>query len=155
MASPQRRPLPVPPSTTGRIPQVRLPPAADMPGWSNSYFSPYSYPPFAPNPRQPDMYEQPPSTTLPGGTLLHSGFYDLLSMIPTPSPSRLLWGGGRNQQQQVVAGPRYEDLSPRTEVGLNGPKPLISPPISPTSPKKGRRISKDMVSKPTNFVCVN
>jgi protein-serine/threonine kinase len=82
--------------------------------------------------------------------MLHQGFYDLLAMIPTPSPSRLFWGAGWNQQP-VVAGPRYEDISPRTDVGVGIPTPPISTPVPF---KKGRRISKDMVSKPTGFVCV-
>ena len=60
-------------------------------------------------------------------------------MIPTPSPSRLLWGAGWNQQP-VVAGPRYEDHSPQIS--------------TPAASKKGRGISKDMVSKLTGFVCV-
>ena len=100
------------------------------------------------------MYDaDPPATTLPGGTLLHQGFYDLLSMIPTPSPSRLLWG---NQEPVVVAGPRYEDLPPsRGNLVHNVHPPVIVPPVSPPySSKKGRRISKDMVSAPTGFVCV-
>ncbi|KAJ7594009.1 kinase-like domain-containing protein [Mycena floridula] len=111
---------------------------------SNPYYSPYSYP--------TDAYDEPP-TTLPGGTLLHKGFYDLLAMIPTPSPSRLLWG---SQQQQgrpepVVAGPRYEDQIP--EPPRKSKYPASPPPVIPvTTPKKGRRISKDMVSRPTGFV---
>lgn len=130
------------------------PPISDSYGWSNSYFSPYSYSPFRPSAVRPVYDDEPPSTTLPGGTLLHQGFYDLLSMIPTPSPSRLLWG---NQEPAVVAGPRYEDLPPsRANLVQNVPPPAMVPPVSPSSsPKKGRRISKDMVSKPTGFVCVS
>ncbi|TFK68671.1 kinase-like protein [Pluteus cervinus] len=83
-----------------------------------------------------------PKTTLRGGTLLHKGFYDLLAMIPTPSPSRLLWGPpAEPEPDAVVAGPRYEDLP--------ASQPLSARPVPP---KKGRRISKDMVSRPTGFV---
>jgi len=100
-----------------------------------------------------DDYEEPTST-MPAGTLLHKGFYDLLAMIPTPSPSRLLWGPPTASADPVVAGPRYEDI-PRRLPHAPPPQPL-SPPTSPvSSPKRGRRISKDMVSKPTGFVCVS
>ncbi|KAI0318280.1 kinase-like protein [Amylostereum chailletii] len=96
-----------------------------------------------------------PSATLRGGTLLHKGFYDLLSMIPTPSPSRLLWGGV--DPEQPIAGPRYDQIPQKP---LPGSLPVrqtpvtvlgSTPPIA-SSPKRGRRISKDMVSKPTGFV---
>ncbi|KAK7035458.1 hypothetical protein VNI00_011751 [Paramarasmius palmivorus] len=113
---------------------------------NNPYYSPYS---------SPDSYIQPTSSTLPGGTLLHKGFYDLLSMIPTPSPSKLLWGSQVQQQQQadtMVAGPRYEDLGPPQPVTQRNAPLSTSPPASPVSPRKGRRISKDMVSKPTGFI---
>jgi hypothetical protein len=150
MASPLRRPLPTPPSTAGRSPEGRRfgPPSADM-RESSPYFSQYAYPQFGPGTRL-DVSDEPPTTTSPGRTLLHQGFYDLLAMIPTPSLSRLFWGAAWNQQP-VVAGPRYEDQSPRTYVGMSTPTPLISTTVSP---KKSRRISKDMVSKPTGFVCV-
>ncbi len=109
--------------------------------------------PYYPYHPRPDVYREP-TTTLPGGTLLHKGFYDLLSMIPTPSsPSRLLqqWAASSpSPDDTVVAGPRYEQIGA-------GPSPinrdLPSPPTSPTG-RKGRRISKDMVSKPTGFVYV-
>ena len=131
-----RRPLPTPP--------LMDPPLS---GWSNSYFFPYSYSPSTVR-RQPQYDPDPPSTTLPGGTLLHQGFYDLLSMIPTPSPSRLLWGN--QKPPAVVAGPRYEDLPlSRANLVQNAHPPAM------VSPKKGRRISKDMVSGPTGFVCVS
>lgn len=145
MTSPLR-PLPTPTSAGGGRNQLFGPLAADM--HESSPYLPFT--PTGPRPSQVDVRDEPPTTTLPGGTLLHQGFYDLLAMIPTPSPSRLLWGASWNQQA-VVAGPRYEDLSPRTDVGAN-----IPPPPLPTSrfPKKGRRISKDMVSKPTGFMCV-
>ena len=125
------------------------PPVSDSYGWSNSYFSPYYYAPFRPSTVQQSVYDADlPATTLPGGTLLHQGFYDLLSMIPTPSPSRLLWGN------QEPAAARYEDLPPsRGNLVHNVHPPAIVPPVSP--PKKGRRISKDMVSAPTGFVCVS
>ncbi|KAJ7072098.1 kinase-like domain-containing protein [Mycena amicta] len=99
------------------------------------------------------MYSSPqlpaPGGTLRGtGTLIHKGFYDLLSMIPTPSPSRLIWGASP-ADQAALAGPRYETIRP-------GAPPVqtrqLPPPSSSAPVRKARRISKDMVSRPTGFV---
>ncbi|TFK44419.1 kinase-like domain-containing protein [Crucibulum laeve] len=145
MASPARRQLPTPPAPPmgARPNEHALPRPSDIYSLNNPYFSPYAYPPYSPHP--PDLYDEPATTSLPAGTFLHKGFYDLLAMIPTPSPSRLIWGNPNPPpppppSEPIVAGPRYEDQ-----------------PTSPTQgiramPKKGRRISKDMVSKPTGFV---
>ncbi|TFK23660.1 kinase-like protein [Coprinopsis marcescibilis] len=89
----------------------------------------------------PELYARP-TYSIPVGTFLHKGFYDLLAMIPTPSPSRFIW---RNSDPEpdtasVVAGPRYEEIVPPPNAAIKA------------SPKKGRRVSKDMVSKPTGFV---
>ena len=134
------RPLPTPPT---------------MPGegyWRNDGPDPLNDSGFYPNrsfgliPRAP-FADHP---TLRGGTILHKGFYDLLALIPsTPSPSRFLWPARPPQDLEPVAGPRYEEI----------PSPPSSPPVqAPSSPqpplKKGRRISKEMVSKPTGFVYV-
>lgn len=95
-----------------------------------------------------------------GGTLLHKGFYDLLSMIPT-TPSRMFW----REEEEPIAGPRYEEIASKEP--LNSRKPVESPPppaatvsspTTPTSPQRnlrGRKISKDMVSKPVGFVYVS
>ncbi|KZT70969.1 kinase-like protein [Daedalea quercina L-15889] len=87
-----------------------------------------------------------------GGTLLHRGFYDLLSMIPT-APSRLFW----RDEEEPIAGPRYEEIASKDTP--TPPKPVESsstptptPPTSPTRNLRGRKISKDMVSKPVGFV---
>ena len=133
-----------------------------MPGegyWGNDYLDPRNDPgsphyPF----QQYQSYNVAPTTdkfddhptTLPGGTILHKGFYDLLALIPsTPSPSRFLWYSRTPQDPETVAGPRYDEI----------PSPPNPPPVqAPSSPpqylRKGRRISKDMVSKPTGFVYV-
>ena len=59
---------------------------------------------------------RPPFNLSPDAPVLHSGFYDLLALVPTPAPSRLFaWGA---------------------------------------PPRRPARISKDMVSSPTGFVCV-
>ena len=136
------RPLPTPPV---------------MPGegyWRNDYLDSGSplYPfgpnlPFGASPGAP-LGDHP--TTLRGGTILHKGFYDLLALIPsTPSPSRFFWPARTPQDPEPVAGPRYEEI----------PSPPTSPPVqAPSSPhpplRKGRRISKEMVSNPTGFVYV-
>lgn len=92
--------------------------------------------------------------------MLHKGFYDLLALIPTAtSASRFLWGSP--QVDETVSGPRYEHLPVETNrpkqtqqgppVPTSTPKSL--PPTSPTNNlRKTRRISKDMVSKPTAFM---
>lgn len=110
-------------------------PEHDFEPFSSPYYMSYPYSPYG-----PQAYEEQHTTSLPVGTFLHKGFYDLLSMIPTPSPSRLLWKAPPAPPENVVAGPRYEDMA-----GNTGTRAL---------PKKGRRVSKDMVSKPTGFVYV-
>lgn len=130
------RPLPTPPGPPrGARPN---PYQSDLYSLTNPHFYPYAYPQFAPPP--PDTYDEPPSS-IPAGTLLHKGFYDLLAMIPTPSPSRLIWGTPPPPAptEPIVAGPRYEDIAQ-----------ISTRPAA--SARKGRRISKDMVSKPTGFV---
>ncbi|KAJ7188052.1 kinase-like protein [Mycena filopes] len=139
------RPLPSPPSGPRASPyddyRGRDEHRPDGYPFSGPYFAPYSYP------QAPQL-----PTTLPGGTLLHKGFYDLLSMIPTPSPSRLIWGAPAVEEPAVVAGPRYEEIRPRAPPA-NGPPPKqVAPSTSPPPVRKGRRISKDMVSRPTGFV---
>ncbi|KAH8992384.1 hypothetical protein EDB92DRAFT_1987736 [Lactarius akahatsu] len=119
------------------------PPSSFWPSWSN-----------------PRTDDGPPPGTLRGGTLLHKGFYDLLALIPTPSPSRFLWGKRRccsgSGSWSAIRGPRYEDLpGPNSSLRGKVAPPVVNlPPSGPVSPKKGRRISKDMVSstKPTSFV---
>jgi hypothetical protein len=72
--------------------------------FTGSYFAPYSYP------QAPQF-----PTTLPEGTLLHKDFYNLLWMIPTPSPpvqfGELRLGFG-HRGTPGSAGPRYEEIKP-------------------------------------------
>lgn len=159
MANSSRRPLPIPPTD---LPHAeREPQLAEMYSASPSYFaSPFSYP-FVSRTPGGGAYEQ--SAVLPGGALLHKGFYDLLSIIPsTPSPSRL-WRGTGNSKD-LLAGPRYEQLGPGNSPRAKPlPQAVPFPAPPPSSPlnaanaaiaRKGRRVSKDMVSKPTGFVYV-
>ena len=110
---------------------------------------PYSNPAiFQQNARSDDV-----PTTLRGGTILHKGFYDLLALIPsTPSPSRLFW---RAQPAEPVAGPRYEDIPADrvkdTQSATESPNISSQNATTPVKNLKARRISKDMVSKPTGF----
>ncbi|KAF4620429.1 hypothetical protein D9613_000392 [Agrocybe pediades] len=143
MAAPawSQRPLPAPPgpsSPRGPRPiQNPVPMRDDIYTPNSPYYMPYGYPSYAPH--APDLYEEPQTSSVPVGTFLHKGFYDLLAMIPTPSPSRLLWKPPAHLPEgSIIAGPRYEELDHNT-----GTKAM---------PKKGRRVSKDMVSKPTGFV---
>ena len=100
------------------------------------------YPSFAPPSH--DIYDVP-SSTIPPGTLLHKGFYDLLAIIPTPSASGLIWRTPPPPPiDPVIPGPRYEDIGPSS----------TRPVAPPLSTRKGRRINKNMVSKPTGFVYV-
>lgn len=138
-----RRPLPIPPTQTIGFPynQYSLSRPPDLYSPANPYYPYYA---------ESDEYNEQPRT-LRGGTLLHKGFYDLLSMIPTPSsPSRFLqqWIAPTPDDTTVVAGPRYEQIEAAAPA-----RGAYSPPLSPTG-RKGRRISKDMVSKPTGFVYV-
>jgi hypothetical protein len=133
------RPLPRPPSLTQNRAN-HAPPALDPLSMNSPYFVPHYLHTNYASPPQPQIHDEPTTSTIPTGTFLHKGFYDLLAMIPTPSPSRLLWAP--TTPEPVVAGPRYEDI-----------KPLPGGAIR-SSPKKGRRISKDMVSNPKGFVYV-
>ncbi|KAF9524002.1 kinase-like domain-containing protein [Crepidotus variabilis] len=136
------RPLPSPPdrsSPMGPRPyNYPSPRSADIYGQTNPYFMPHPYPSYQYAPQTTDVYEEPATSSIPVGTILHKGFYDLLSMIPTPSPSRLLWKPAAPDPEPILAGPRYEEIN--ANQGIK------------SQPKKGRRVSKDMVSKPTGFV---
>ena len=148
MATRPSRPLPVPPGPVNPLGS----PYHNIYSLSNPYLNPLPRPPYTAVP----VDDQPPAATLRGGTLLHKGFYDLLTLIPTPSPSRFLWGANADPTPDAVAGPRYEDLPDSNPVPpIKSTPPSVSLPSSgPVLPKKGRRISKDMVSKPMGFVYV-
>ncbi|KAG5219604.1 kinase domain-containing protein [Salix suchowensis] len=97
-----RRPLPALPTMRAEY-YHDLPRSPAMYSATNPYFnSQVPYSPFSDH-RAPDLREEPTSS-VPVGTMLHKGFYDLLAMIPTPSPSRLLWGPPA-PSEPIVAGP--------------------------------------------------
>jgi hypothetical protein len=64
----------------------------------------------------------------------------------------------RRPAPDVVAGPRYEDLPASGTNDAPGGKPTLPavslPPSGFVSPKKGKRICKDIVSSPMGFVYV-
>ena len=162
MTSP-RRPLSTPPVGPARPDWEGYYPNPGLPGgfpdvypYGTPYMSPYPYRPI-PSPPPPATPEyEVPSATLRGGTLLHKGFYDLLSLIPSiPStpPSRLFWPArSQSPEHELIPGPRYEEIP-----GNGAPKPPApASPVASPAPRnlKARRISKDMVSKPTGFMYV-
>ena len=155
MAAAQRRPLPSPPRLNTALDDYEAYMGMPASYPHSAYVSPFPYQ--APFSRQPDANYDEQSSTLRGGTLLHKGFYDLLSLIPsTPSPSRLFWRA--QNDDEPVAGPRYEEIPPDTVPTATEAStvPQSPPPKSPPSVRaKGRRISKDMVSKPMNFMYVS
>lgn len=154
------------------------------------------YPPFL-SPNVAPAMASPVSVSSRNSALVHRGFYDLLSLVPsTPgvgvgnrNGGSRFWGGQAAEERDFIAGPRYEDYpqtpaspvspvsptrskappAPTRSYGLDwaynyySGSPPASPPISPpraaprydeppVSPRGKRRVSKDMVSKPTGFV---
>lgn len=153
MASRPSRPLPTPP---GPVNPLGGPDHSHIYSLANPYRTPLPRPPYTPLGLSLPVDDEPPTATLRGGTLLHKGFYDLLALIPTPSPSRFLWAAGADPAPDALAGPRYEDLPELNDVPpvKFAPPTVKLPSPGPVSPKKGKRISKDMVSKPMGFVYV-
>lgn len=142
----------------GNRPLVNMDVGPPQPTSSADIYAPFYSAPFPPirvsnqDPGQPAGFYQRTSTLLSGGTVLHKGFYDLLSMIPTPSSASRFWA---SLTPDPIAGPRYEDQTLKPSSGAA----ITNPPFNQStkqSPGKviGRRITKDMVSKPTGFMCV-
>ncbi|KAH8119243.1 kinase-like protein [Phellopilus nigrolimitatus] len=122
--------------------------SADIYATSFPYVSSAPYPQYA---SRPQPVREEVTSSFPGGTILHKGFYDLLALIPsTTTASRLFWGAPKDEpKDEPVAGPRYESIAPKSPALHGAP---VKTPSPNASPRKGRRLSKDMVSKPTNFV---
>lgn len=119
-------------------------------------FSGAPFPPIRPlataNATRSGGFYQQTSKILSGGTILHKGFYDLLAMIPTPASASRFWA---SLTPDPIAGPRYEDQTLKPSPSpphTNTPNDIIRGAQSPTSKPSGRRITKEMVSKPTGFV---
>jgi hypothetical protein len=94
---------------------------------SADIYAPYyaaPFPPVSPNnaSRFNDYFQT--SSILRGGTILHKGFYDLLSMIPTPASASRFW---TSLAPDPVAGPRYEDQNVRPQSRLFKAGPTASP----------------------------
>ena len=100
---------------------------------------------------------------IPGGTILHKGFYDLLALsAPVVQTVSKFWYNSTPQDDRLVAGAPYNQLPrgvpPQRVDRLADPLPLPPQPVSyNTNPpaKKGRRVSKDMISNPMGFKCVS
>lgn len=147
MTAQYRRPLPLTPDLAvgnyGAHNFYGDDPRADYYTPSFPTFPAFPYPSYSA--RQEAERSLAPSA-LPTGTLLHKGFYDLLAFSANTA-SRFLWGAPR--EGEPLAGPRYESIPPRSPPPQSAPSGPATPNVSP---RKGRRISKDMVSKPTNFM---
>lgn len=101
--------------------------------------------------RQRFMGAQP----VPGGTILHKGFYDLLALsTPVVQTVSRFWNGvaGAREDPLVVGAP-YEQLP------VGPPPRVVDGPLPPTSPnatpRKTRRVSKDMIGPPKGFMYVS
>lgn len=132
-------------------------PYFQLPSWFRGYpgQAPQTYLTEESNRRLQEEYErqkfmQSGAAVVPGGTILHKGFYDLLALSqPVVQTVSRFWTGARDEQ--LLAGQPYEQLP------TGGPSPRVVetlPPVPPTTPKKSRRVSKDMISKPTGFMYV-
>lgn len=160
MAFAVRRPLPATPRNAQGVYEYadyqRSPmSSADMYSPASPYYSsPFPYFPFSSRRAQGDE-DTPTRSILAGGTLIHKGFYDLLAYA---SPSRIF--GAAATPSVLAAGPRYEHISPGSPptVVMSAAEinKTTSPPSASATPlRKARRISKDMVSSPTNFKYAN
>lgn len=105
--------------------------------------------------------------TLSRGTVLHKGFYDLLSMLPNTASQLRGWAKteGVIDTETDVAGPRYEDIpspppAPSKPLPSIGPPPTASrtlldkmsamlPPIEPQTTRLAASISAYFVSPPS------
>lgn len=72
--------------------------------------------------------------TLSRGTVLHKGFYDLLSILPNTASQLRAWTDTRNNNddEMNMAGPRYDQIPPPS----SETKPLPTP-VRQTGPPRG------------------
>lgn len=154
MAYAARRPLPPAPMALVGANEYSVPrspmSSADLYSASSPYSTPFPYFPFSSRPAAAEEYT-PTRSILAGGTLLHKGFYDLLALA---TPSRFFASA---TPSKLTPGPPYEQInagSPPAIVTSAANVKDIKPPApgAVTPLRKGRRISKDMVSSPTGFV---
>lgn len=99
--------------------------------------------------------------TLPRGTVLHKGFYDLLSILPNTASQLRAWKGPRDEDN-IIAGPRYDEIpapetppkpSPPQQAepprGLLGRVSAILPPLEPQTTRLAASISAYFASPPS------
>ncbi|KEP50292.1 AGC/NDR kinase [Rhizoctonia solani 123E] len=142
-------------------------PTTTMPSSSRLPYSPSSRLAYPPPNVAPAMASPITVNSHRNATLVHRGFYDLLSLVPGTAGVGVGTRRGKLNNMwpydDLVGGQRYEDIPG----GRPAPAPppggtysrtggiATSPPTraqQPTSPKGKRRISKDMVSQPMGFV---
>ncbi|KZT52106.1 kinase-like protein [Calocera cornea HHB12733] len=87
------------------------------------------------------------SSVLPGGTLLHKGFYDLLAMIPTPRTA-MLWGTSRSRFPATARPGAVLSKNPPAAAQNQGYVRVAD--RAPNAASR-RKLSKDMISSPTAF----
>ncbi|ELU42956.1 AGC/NDR protein kinase [Rhizoctonia solani AG-1 IA] len=133
-------------------------PAITMPSSSRLPYSQSSRLPYPASNVAPAMASPITVNSHRNSTLVHRGFYDLLSLVPGTAGVGVGTRRGKVNDMwphdELVPGQRYEDI------GMGGPPPApppggtfipstgvaVSPPTL-ASPKGKRRISKDMVSR--------
>ena len=100
--------------------------------------------------------------TLPRSTVLHKGFYDLLSILPNTASQLRSWKAPDNDEDNIIAGPRYDEIiSPETPPkpppprqagpprGLFDRVSAILPPLEPQTTRLAASISAYFVSPPS------
>jgi protein-serine/threonine kinase len=103
--------------------------------------------------------------TLPRGTVLHKGFYDLLSILPNTASQLRAWKvpGNNDDEDHIIAGPRYDEIPPPPETPPKAPSPqqagpprglfdrvsAILPPLEPQTTRLAASISAYFASPPS------
>lgn len=103
--------------------------------------------------------------TLPRGTVLHKGFYDLLSILPNTASQLRAWNAPSNNDEEdnIIAGPRYDEIPPPPENLSNTPSSrqagpprglfdrvsAILPPLEPQTTRLAASISAYFASPPS------
>ncbi|CUA77053.1 LATS, large tumor suppressor [Rhizoctonia solani] len=138
-------------------------PAITMPSSSRVAYAQPSRLPYPTSNVAPAMASPITVNSHRNSTLVHRGFYDLLSLVPGTAGVGVGTRRGKLNNMwpydDLVAGQRYENIpagrpAPAPPPGGTYTRAAGAPTRAqePTSPKGKRRISKDMVSHPMGFV---
>lgn len=104
--------------------------------------------------------------TLSRGTVLHKGFYDLLSIIPNTASQLRVWGAGNETDDgdTRIGGPRYDEIPPVSAETRPVPVPTrpsgiprglldkmsaILPPLEPQTTRFAASVSAYFASPPS------